>query len=60
MTFTEWLSSLDALCIGTWGLSVADLPDMPFRDAFDDGIMAKDFFDEHLGTIDELARTVCS
>ncbi len=58
MTFSEWMRELDSLCFGTWGLSISDLPDMSFRDVYDDGISPMEFFHGELGTVDDLSRLI--
>ena len=35
-TFTAWLADLDTICRAAIGLSIHDLPDMAFRDAYAD------------------------
>ncbi len=46
ITFDEWMKKLDDLVEGRLGLSIHDLPDMNFRDAYDDGKSPRDFFKE--------------
>ena len=60
MSFAEWMSEVDALCMTTWGIGIRDLPDMNFRDSFDDGVSALEFFHAELGTVDDLSRVICS
>jgi len=52
------MCELDSLCFGTWGLSISDLPDMSFRDVYDDGISPLEFFHGELGTVEDLARSL--
>lgn len=59
-SFSEWMRELDSLCFGTWGLSISDLPDMCFRDAYDDGVSAVEFFHGELGSVDDLSRLILS
>lgn len=59
-TFSEWVGEVDAMCWREFGLSVHDLPDLPFRDAFDDGESPEDFFAEEIGDIENLGRLILS
>lgn len=38
MTFTEWMRRVDLTILHRTGLRALDLPDMPYRDWFDDGV----------------------
>jgi len=53
MTFEEWMVAVDEV-VGniTFGLSVHDLPDMAFRDLYNDGSTAQDAAEEALGNAD--------
>jgi hypothetical protein len=35
--FEVWMKKVDAVCNNRYGISIYDLPDFCFRDAFDDG-----------------------
>jgi len=48
MDYKNWMRCVDALCRTKIGLSIHDLPDMPFRDWFDDGYTPKDAVREAL------------
>lgn len=48
MSFREWMKVVDKLCLERLSLSIHDLPDMLFRDAFDDGVAPEDFFEEEV------------
>ena len=48
MDFKDWMKKLDAICYNRLGLSIHDLQDMCFRDAFDDGVSPEDFFEEEV------------
>lgn len=41
VAFDSWLGAVDRIVNERTGVSVHDLPDMPFRDWFDDGVSAK-------------------
>ena len=56
MSFEKWMKELDLLCWCNYGMSIHDLPDMCFRDAFDEGVSPLQFFHDELGTFDDLAR----
>ncbi len=56
MTFDQWMNELNKLCWANYGLSIHDLPDMCFRDAYDTEVSPLEFFHDELGTIDDLAR----
>lgn len=60
MTFERWMLTLDGLCRIEYGLSIHDLPDMSFRDAFDDGQTPSDFMEEYLPDIEALRQLVFS
>jgi len=40
--FGTWIREVDTLCIGKFGLGVNDLPDMAYRDWYDDGITVEE------------------
>lgn len=40
-TFEEWMKAVDQAVQNSIGVSVHDLPDYAFRDAYDDGVSAK-------------------
>lgn len=56
MSFKEWMTELDLICWSNYGMSIHDLPDMCFRDSFDDDLSPLEFFHQELGTVDDLAR----
>ena len=43
MDFSHWMDELDRHLYGLMGMSYMDLPDQPYRDAFDDGWDAGDY-----------------
>lgn len=43
--FDRWMSEVDRMFLRKHGVSVYDLPDMPFRDWHDDGILPEDVLD---------------
>ena len=44
--FRDWLRAVSALCVGKFGLTLRDLPDMLTRDAFDEGVTPAEFFED--------------
>lgn len=47
--FEDWMNSLDTIVSMAAGMSVHDLPDMRFRDAYEDGDSPEDFALDNLG-----------
>ena len=45
MSFGSWMAALDQHVIVAVGLSVHDLPDMTFRDWYEDGLTPAEAFD---------------
>ena len=41
MTFDDWMKAVDDACYDRAGCSVYDLPDVCFRDWYDDGVSPK-------------------
>lgn len=60
MTFQRWMQEVNELCMGSFLMSIYDLPDMPFYDAFESGQTPESFLDEVLPDMDALARLVRS
>ncbi len=56
MSFRDWMKELDLICYSNYGMSIHDLPDMCFRDAYDCDSTPLEFFHNELGTLDDLAR----
>jgi len=48
MDFDDWMEGINRVCELQFGLSINDLPDMLFRDAYDAGISPADFMAENL------------
>src|SRR5438128_2258304 len=44
--FADWMHEIDLLCIERFGVSIHDLPDRPFRDAFEAGSSPEEFMAE--------------
>lgn len=60
MTFDEWMERIDRSCQMDYGLSVRELPDMCFRDAYDSGFTPEDFMAENRPDGESLGRLVVS
>lgn len=58
LTFDHWMSQLNALVMDEYGMSIHDLPDMMFRDAFDARVSPLEFFEDELGTTDQLSEVI--
>jgi len=54
------MNELEHVCEGSFGLSIHDLPDMCFRDAFDAGQAPMEFMAEHLPDLDSLRDVILS
>jgi hypothetical protein len=51
--FTDWMNSVDQYVMSLTGMSVFDLHDLPFADAFMDEVDPIDFASEVLGNLFE-------
>lgn len=60
MTFEQWMDRVDRCCQLDFGMSIHDLPDMCFRDAYDSGLGPEDFMAENLPDVESLAHVVLS
>jgi hypothetical protein len=60
MTFDTWMERIDRCCQLDFGLSIHDLPDMLFRDAYDSGLTPETFMAENLPDVESLGRLVLS
>lgn len=54
------MEEVNRLCLSTFGLSIHDLPDMCFRDAFDCNVSPEEFMQEELGNLSQLADKIIS
>jgi len=48
LTFEQWMKAADLACMAKAGLSLLDLPDVPFRDFYEDEMAPADAADEAL------------
>lgn len=60
MTFQRWMQEVNEICLGTYLMSIYDLPDMPFFDAYESGQTPDEFFEETIPDMDALAELVLS
>ena len=60
MTFQRWMQEVDEICLGEYLMSIYDLPDMAFHDAYDDGQTPEEFMDEVIPDLEALGRLVLS
>lgn len=60
MTFQRWMQEVNEICLGTYLMSIYDLPDMPFFDAFEEGKSPEEFMAEMIPDMDALAEIVLS
>ena len=58
--FSEWMGEIDMICWREFGMSIHDLPDMCFRDAFEDGVNPEEFMAEELADLEDLCRLILS
>ncbi|HTQ10398.1 MAG TPA: hypothetical protein VMI31_10030 [Fimbriimonadaceae bacterium] len=60
MSFERWMQEVNELCLGEYLMSIYDLPDMPFRDAYDDGLTPQEFMNETIPDLDALGSLILS
>ena len=60
MTFDDWMERIDRCCQLDFGMSIHDLPDLCFRDAFDSGLTPEDFMTENLPDLESLGQVILS
>ena len=60
MTFQRWMQEVNEICLGTYLMSIYDLPDMDFYDAFESGQTPDEFMAETIPDMDALAELVLS
>ena len=60
MTFQRWMQEVDELCLGEYLMSIYDLPDMSFYDAYEGGQSPEDFMAETIPDLDALKDVVLS
>lgn len=60
MTFQRWMQEVNEICLNSFLMSIYDLPDMPFFDAFESGQSPEEFMEEAIPDMDALAELVLS
>lgn len=60
MTFQRWMQEVDELCLGEFLMSIYDLPDMNFWDAYESSMTPEQFIAETIPDLDALATLVLS
>ncbi len=61
ITFEQWMEELNALTVNAYGMSYDDLPDLFFtRDAYDDGVSPEEFFDDKIGSMEQMQEEMFS
>jgi len=58
MTFQRWMQEVDEICLGNYLMSIYDLPDMPFYDAYESGQSPEEFMAETIPDIETLGALV--
>ncbi len=60
MTFRAWMDDVDQICLLTYGMSIYDLPDMAYYDAFDSGQSPEEFMLDTIPDLEALKELVLS
>lgn len=60
MSFQSWMQEVDEICLGTYLMSIYDLPDMEFQEAFESGQSPEEFIAETIPDLDALRDLVVS
>lgn len=60
MTFQRWMQEVDEICLGTYLMSIHDLPDMCFYDAYESGQTPEEFMTETIPDHEALKELVFS
>jgi hypothetical protein len=60
MNFEGWMHEVDELCLGEYLMSIHDLPDMEFYDAYECGQTPEEFMAETIPDLAALAHLVLS
>lgn len=60
MTYQQWMVEVDDCCLLEFGLSIHDLPDMCFYDAYGSGQSAEEFIVENLPDEESLGALILS
>lgn len=60
MRFQRWMQEVDEICLSTYLMSIYDLPDMAFDDAYEAGQTPEEFLAETIPDLDALKDLVLS
>ena len=60
MSFEAWMLEVDQLCFAWYGISIHDLPDMNFRDAYDEDTEPEAFLLSVAGSEENLRNLIFS
>lgn len=60
MTFQRWMQEVNEICLNSYLMSIYDLPDMPFYDAYESGQTPEEFMEDTIPDMDALAELVLS
>lgn len=60
MTFQSWMHEVNEICMREFIVSIYDLPDMNFYDAYHDGQSPEEFMAETIPDLDALKDLVLS
>ena len=60
MIFRHWMEQVNDLCMVEYSMSIYDLPDMPFYDAYESGQTPEEFMAENLGDLEALCNLILS
>lgn len=60
MIFRQWMEQVNDLCLVEYSMSIYDLPDMCFYDAYDSGQTPEEFMAENLGDLETLGNLILS
>ena len=60
MTFQAWMRDVDDVCMHTFCMSIYDLPDLMFYDAYESGQTPEEFIAETIPDLDALKELVFS
>ena len=60
MSFQRWMQEVDEICISNYLMSIYDLPDMAFHDAYAAGQSPDEFMAETIPDLDTLKELVLS
>lgn len=60
LTFQKWMQEIDEICLEEYLMSIYDLPDMNFMDAYEDGMSPEAFMAEMIPDLESLGQLILS